>query len=354
MSRVMKLFTVVLCFVLVISLASDSFAKRKKKKIRDDDRILKGHGYLRPFRFPLALPTTNVGVGLGYAYTRLNFDEKLDFFLFKDDSFSQGGLNEVIDFEIEFMNRFSIETLFEGRVLAGADENSALLFGGQATYSAAFIPKVMAYQNDSWGTCVSVSMDFLYDQGIQSSPVILMVKLLDNFVELAEDLEKNPNKINNMDESDLRDLANIKLKEGTLTQSYFSIRPSLLYAQTITPVFGFQVGLRYDYGLIEEIDAPEMFEIEAGDPPTSIMFGTVATIDLNPISRAHFGFKLEADYDMTSDDGEDITSLILGGGVMYTGRKHLELGATFFREAESEEDLEYVGYYLILNMRYFF
>ena len=357
--RPARVCCMLLCLLLVIALVGSADAKKKKhkgkrdkkEKVQLDDRQLKGHRFLRPFRFPLAIPTTNIGVGLGYAYSRWNWDEKLDLVIFNDDDFTQGGLNETMDVEVEFLNRFSLELLLEGRALAGADENSALLYGGQALYSATFIPKVMLYQNDNWGSCFSISSDVIYDQGVQSSPIVLMVNLIENMTELLEEIER---KQELPSERELRKVTNIKIQDALITQDFLSIRPSLLIAQTIHPVLGLQVGIRYNYGIRETVDGPDMFDLDAGDPPSSLLIGSVLTFDLNPISRAHVGFKGELDYEMENDDGEDIRTIITGGGIMYTGRENLELGATFFYETSDWEDLSYDLYYLILNMRYFF
>jgi len=93
-------------------LAKKQDKKVKEKKIEEaDDRKLGDHLFLRPFGFPLAIPTTNVGVALGYMYSSWKLDEKIDMLVFKDDTFQAGGLSENMDFEIEFLNRFSLELI---------------------------------------------------------------------------------------------------------------------------------------------------------------------------------------------------------------------------------------------------
>lgn len=346
-----------LCVLAVVFFAAEAMAKskkgkkgKKKKDVQMDDRKLGGHKYLRPLMFPLAIPTTNVGVGLGYAYFTAQMDEELDLIVLKEDSFTSAGLNEVLDFEISFLKRFSFEMMLEGRALVGADENSALVYGGRGMYMAKAIPKVMAFQKEKWGTCLSFSTDLIWDQGVWSSPAVLMVQMLQNVEDLLVKIENT----GQISQNDLEDVAKVKLKEAMVVETTFGVRPSLLFAQTFHPVFGVQVGIRYHYGITQNVDAPELMEWEEGDPPTAILIGTAATFDLNPISKAHLGFKLEADYEMEQDDGEDWTTLTLGGGVTYTGRKNLELGATFYREAGEGEDMTETDYFLILNMRYFF
>ena len=346
-----KVLIALVCIVAFLFTAQTALAKGKKKKKEElDDRRLNGHNFLRPFQFPLAIPTTNVGVGFGYAYFRTDLDEEIDLIVVKGDQFSAGGLNEVLDVEVSFLKRFSIEMMLEGRALVGVDEESALIFGGRGQYQAMLIPKVMVYQNDKWGTCISVSSDVMWDQGVWSSPAVLMVQLLENFADLLDDIIQT----GNVDEDDIEDAANINLKQSLVTETFLGIRPSLLWAQTLHPAFGIQVGLRYMYGISQTVDAPDLFEWEEGDPPTAFAAGTVATFDLNPISRAHMGFKLEVDYEMEEDDNEDWTTLTVGGGIMYTGRKSLELGTTFYHDSGEGEDQVESDYYLVLNMRYFF
>ncbi|HPQ69113.1 MAG TPA: hypothetical protein PKW95_08275 [bacterium] len=351
----MKRTFYVLLAVMIICLVlpGAALAKKKNKEVKADptDRILKGHRFLRPFAFPMAIPNTNVGVALGYAYSKSVFDEEIDIILMKEDTFNAAGLAEMIDVEFAFLNRFSLEFVFEGRALAGADENTAILYGGQGFYTVSAIPKLMIWQSDKTGTCISATADFIVDQGVQSSPAVLFARLLQNFADLLEEITETQQLPS---EDDLEDVVKLKLKDSIITQSVMSVRPSLLIAQTLHPVFGVQFGVRYDYGFQEDIDAAPEFEMEAGDPPTTLMFGGVGTFDFNPISRLHLGLKIEGDYEMTEDDEEDYDTLTIGGGIMYTGRKDLDLGATVYRITTETEEVSEQVLVLMLNMKYFF
>jgi len=354
-----KCVVALLCAWSLLAGAGEAFAAKKntgkpaKIEAEQDDRFLKGHQFLRPFGFPMAMPTTNVGVGLGYAYVNFKYDEAIDMIVVNEDEINVGGLNENLDFEVEFLDRFSLEFLLDGRAVVGADEASVLLAGGQALWMVQAIPKVMIYQNDKWGTCLSAGAGFTYDQGIQTSPAFLMVQLLENVVEEIEEISKS----GNFTEDDLRDMAQIKLSEATIKYSGYGIEPALLIAQTLHPVFGVQLGIRYYYGLDYTVDAPELFGetvMEETDPPTALSIGGAGTFDLNPISRVHLGMKAEVDYEMEYAEDEDTDTLTFGGGVMYTGRKDLELGATLYNETFTTEDMDTSTFFMILNMRYFF
>ncbi|NLH48935.1 MAG: hypothetical protein GX444_10070 [Myxococcales bacterium] len=358
--QVMKRYFIFLLTIVLCVQAADAWAAKKKKTDAAeptatapdlDDRTLKGHMFFRSLNFPLAIPTTNVGVNLGYAYVTTKFKDVQDFLVVQEDTFHAGGLAEVMDLEFAFFNRFSFEAQLIGRALAGADETTAVVYGGQGQYSAFFTPKVSLVQSESWGTCVALASDVIYDQGVQSSPAILMVQMLNNMLEMLEKIEKTQQL---PDEDDIRDLSKINLKDATVTQDTLSIRPSLLIAQTLHPTFGLQAGLRYDYGIQEHISAPDEFEMDAGDPPTSIMAGVTGTFDFNPISRLHMGLKAEFDYSQTKDDDTTYDDMTLGGGILYTGRRNLDLGATFLREETKSEDVTEEYLILYLNMRYIF
>jgi len=351
-----SLYVLVTILIFCLALPGAALAKKKDKEAKEvqadqTDRILKGHRFLRPLSFPMAIPNTNVGVALGYAYSQSVFDEEIDIILLQEDTFNAAGLAEMIDVEFAFLNRFSLEFLFEGRALAGADENTAILYGGQGFYTVSAIPKLMIWQSDKTGTCISATADFVIDQGVQSSPAVLFARLLQNFADLIDEIAATQELPS---EDDIKDVAKLKLKDTIITQSVMSVRPSLLIAQTLHPVFGIQLGARYDYGFQEDVDAAPEFELEAGDPPTSLMFGGVGTFDFNPVSRLHLGLKIEGDYEKTEDDEEEYDTLTVGGGIMYTGRKDLDLGATIYRITTDTEEVSEQILVLMLNMKYFF
>jgi hypothetical protein len=149
-------------------------------------------------------------------------------------------------------------------------------------------------------------------------------------------------------------LTQIKLSEAIITQSTTSVRPALLFAQTLHPAVGIQISAAYDYGIDETIDAPKEFGLKAGDPPSTISGGGTVTFDFGRLSDFRMGIKIDGDYQQETDDGDKSDTFVVGGGPMYTGRRNLDLGATVYYVNSKTEDVTTTDYILFLNMAYFF
>ncbi|MCZ7584918.1 MAG: hypothetical protein M5R36_17170 [Deltaproteobacteria bacterium] len=315
-----------------------------------NDRIVKLHRYNRPYFYPLAIVTTNVGISLGYDYSTIEYKEKQDFGLFKEDKFQFGGLAERLGAEFMLNERFSLEFLLEGRALAGVDDESAMLYGGQLTYAASVIPKFSVYHSERSGTSIALAAGLAYDNGAQTSPLVLMLKVIENAIdELNEAVETGE-----MSESDLESIYDVKLKDGTFTFERTGFSPSLLLVQTLSPLIGLDGGLRYDYALNEKYDAPSSVGGDSTDKTNIISVGGGVSFDFHAVSSAPVGIRGEFDYGIEQpEEGKDPTSTKLGGMIYYSGRRNLDLSANIMRwTAEMDEDTDGSDLFLILTMRY--
>ncbi|MBZ0271994.1 hypothetical protein K8I61_08150 [bacterium] len=342
----------VLFAALILAPPGDALAAKRIKGQDPNDRILKLHRFTRPIFYPLAIPTSNVGVSFGYMYTTLEFEQEEDFFFFEEKRFQFAGLNERINIEGAFGRRFSLEFLMTGAALAGADDDSAMLYGGQVTGAVSLIPKFSLYHSEKRGTSIAVSADINYDTGAQTSPIVLMIRVLDNALELLEEsLEEGefPS------EGDIRDITDLNLREATITTERASIRPSLLVAQTISPMIGVSGGLRFDYGLRDKIDAPNEFDIDENDPGNSVFAGAGVEFDFYRVSSVPFGARAEFDYGIYDLEGEELPTLSYGAAFLYTGRSELDLSATIFQTTyDIDDETDGQDIILQLTMRYYF
>ncbi len=345
-------------FALACVLASTpAFARNLKKFADAPDNTMKLHQHIRPFGFPSALLSTNVGVYLGYSYAELAYADKVDFALFKEDRFKLAGLVQVIDFEAKMHDRFSTEFLISGSLNSGADDRSALIFGGQGLYAISAIPKVNLVRNDKWGTAVSLGVALDYDQGVQSSPFALMIQVLENVNDFLTDLANG--EVEAIDEDTLEDLVEIKLADALTTTTTTTASPMILYTQTIVPALGVQASLRYDYGINEDVDSPN--EEDTGDPPTGWFFGGLVVYDFYRVSKAAFGLRAEGFYE--SEENDETTSKLTtyAGGILFTGRRSLDLGMTVSYQQTQVDfgddiipEMNGDSYTLLLNMKYYF
>lgn len=344
-----------LCACVLV--ATPALARNLKKFADAPDNTMKLHQHIRPFGFPSALLSTNVGVYLGYSYAEVEYANKLDFALFKEDQFKLAGLVQVIDFEAKMHDRFSTEFLISGSLNSGADDRSALIFGGQGLYALSAIPKVNLVRNDKWGTAVSLGMSLDYDQGVQSSPFALMIQVLENVNEFLTDLANG--KIEEVDEDTLNDIVKIKLADALTTTTTTGVSPMLLYTQTVVPALGIQACLRYDYGINEDVDSPN--DEDTGDPPTGWFVGGLAVYDFYRVSKAAVGLRLEGFYETEKNDETTSKLTTYAGGILFTGRRSLDLGMTVSYQQTQVDfgdgvipEMDGNSYTLLLNMKYYF
>jgi len=334
----------------LFALSGPALAGEAEQEPVPSDRILKGHKFLRPYRFPLALPTTNVGVGLGYFYSSIKLDVDEDLFFVEQDTFHFGGLNESLTFEAAFLKRYSIEFQILGRAAVGADRDSALVFGGRFTFAASAVPKVNLIQNERTGTALSISMGVTYDRGAETSPVALLLQVYENarrYVRDSLESEDTP------EVEDAEKIVRIDLAEALTDLTVVSIRPGLLFAQTLHRSVGVQASLRLDRNVVKRLDAPDVFGYDDNDPDTTLVAGTVLSFDLGAITPVHMGFRFLFDYENKRDDSYSFNNWITGAGIGYTGRKNLELGLIYFGRIFSGKIMDSTDQYLILNLRYY-
>lgn len=358
MKRHRHIVVYALFFTLILAGAALAESSKSSKHAKVPDNTLKLHQHIRPFLFPSALLSTNVGVYLGYTYGQVAYEDKLDFLLFKEDTFKVGGLSETVDFEGKFNKYFSTEFLMTGQLISGVDDRTAMIFGAQGAYGVSVIPKVSLLRKEKIGTAVSLGADLSYEQGYNSSPFLLLTQLINNAVDLVNDLAEGRIDSQGELEEGFEDLVKIELEDSLTITSTTMVSPMILFTQTIATPFGIQASARYDYGVDQSTDSPN--DDDSGDPPTGWFVGAMATYDFFRVSSTPLGLRLEGGYESSTDDEDESTTTNIAGGFLYTGRRNLDLGTTFsYQTSESklgEEDISSKGtsYLLLLNMKYYF
>jgi hypothetical protein len=339
-----KASALLLCGLFVFMLATavygdetkqqpEPIEEKQEENTRLDDRVIKGHRFMRPETFPLAIPTTNIGNHLGYYIWSYEYEYPIELGGVKESNFAVGGLSEQFDFEFEFLNRISFETTLRGQVVSGITENTVYFQGARVDYRINFIPKVMILQSDKWGGCLSFSSSLSYRQFIHALPVILVETVIE---EATEDLEEDiAEEIDQQDAIGVAEEVEDRFREvkGSITAYNFVteekltvLNPAILYAQSLHPTFGIQVGTGFKIGLKQEIDTPPFLNplFKNEKPPMAYWFAFSPEFDLAPVSPIGLGISSELRFEIEKDDDRTTRKMGFGLGLGYSGRDNFD------------------------------
>jgi len=102
-------------------------------------------------------------------------------------------------------------------------------------------PKFNVFRSEQTGTAVTLSAEAYYDEGTRSSPVILMLTVLDHATRILNDALNGKE----ITEDDLRDLAKVKIKDSLTTFRDSGVNPTISVAQTVSRAVGLQFARVY-------------------------------------------------------------------------------------------------------------
>ncbi len=261
-------------------------------------RVLGGHRLIHPGMagFPAPGITSHLGFVQGLAFigaADVAIEDHVDELL--DLDLKVLGVQESLSVGVVFLDWLAAEAMVSGHVLAGLNGDSALIMGGLAAYGLSLGPAFQVL--DASTTRLVLRARFHNGYDLHVSPLDYVN------ASLARETLAPPG----------------RLITSTRT---FAGSASVSLAQVVNPSFAVQLGM-----------VARLNSLEGGEEALYAQLQTfvAATIDLAPTLPAlPLGILIEYQLEKSFGDpdrGQDTLAHHVGGGLYYTGRPDLQLGA---------------------------
>ncbi len=280
-------------------------------------RCLGSHCFQMPTLFPNAFITTQFGFTQGVQSLR---SEDLD--VLGDGTTSMDlsmmGIREELDYMMAFSRGFGVFVKGTGTVLTGTNSDSALIFGGQGSFSGGGGAALALLRTE--GTLVTLRAAVSKGRNLQVMPFVALLSVANG--------------------------ASISDSAGSMFTKSDAVgfQPALMLAQSLGKALGLQAGTWLEYTMVDGADA------------TKELSGAAALeFDLGAVSQMPLALAGEFSYSKTLGVDADMKSF--GGGLYYSGRSDLQLGL-FLATMSQAKSYDYPNgvdnVYGQLTMRYFF
>ena len=280
-------------------------------------RRVNGHTFISPLNIPSALLNTSFTSAQGFGVLQFDGISVISGDPKRSNIFAY---YQVLGAQIGIVNRVAIDVAASGVAAVGGDLEDILVIGALANVNAQGGVKVRIFTLDDVGLQLTGAAYVGYDRNFQVSPGNFIGEVLANANEVING------------QRDFADFEDRLLIESEALE----ISPAVLVAEGVGP-FGVQVGVRPNIGVVGE------------NSTTDIDAGAEIEFDFAGLT-AYFPIALMAEYMLTHDFGAATQLHNVGGGLFYSGRRDLSLGASgIFSFAEGQRF--FAG---ALGIQYFF
>lgn len=306
------------------------------------ERTLKGHTFIYPSQSDPAFITTAFGFNQGLSYVRMSGTPVLGSPTTVDAALV--GVEERFDLGLRLHERIGLFGRMTARALIGVDAPSALYLGAQGGYAVDAGLTGMLLRLERYGTQVGVRATLERVGGAQLSPGALVDELLRTTAK------------------GLNDVASGQLVRLLLSKTGgWAGKGSLNVAQAVGRHFSGQASAELAFSSLgaSRWDVTQSASVESDVRAWAFAMGVALTADLSP----HAPLAFQAEYRLrstlaTTVDGADAPSPapghFIGGGLYYSGRRDLLLGASAGGMLDSSATLTTAHVLGELRMHYFF
>jgi hypothetical protein len=303
---------------------------------------LTGHTFIYPSQSDPAFITTAFGFSQGLAYVRMSGAPILGSPTAVDASLV--GVNEQFDLGVRLHERVGLFGRITGRALIGADARSALYLGAQGGYAIDAGLMAMLLRLERYGTQIGVRGTLERVGGAQLSPGALV-----------DELFRSPAR-------GLSDVLSDQVMKALLSQTGgWTGKGSLNVAQALGRHFSGQASFELALSRLNATrwDVSKSAAVDTELRSWTFGAGLALTADLNP----HAPLAFQAEYRLRStlstkiDDASapsPVPGHFVGGGMYYSGRRDLLLGASTGAMLDRSATLRTVQILGELRMHYFF
>lgn len=283
---------------------------------RTEPRMAGEHRFIPSGQLEMPFATTHFSMSTGYGCARIdapNFDENGE--RMGKARFQLGALSETFEAQVAITPMFALRAGITGKAQSGVDTPAILTVGGELGYSFGG-GAIVSFKRDRFAIGLSIDVARTNDYAFDVMTAITQ--------SLAADV----------------------ITPGTMftetTSTAFS--PGAQIAVGLHPAIGAWAAAQYNY--------VQLTTKEASDTESVITGGVGLSIDLSRVSPAPLG--MTASYRVEHTPDEPLRNQF-AGGLAYTGRSNISIGAEadIVSESEPEADISILVISGLIRARYF-